>query len=96
MINVELAERAVNKKSFTLLKHHVPLTEQAGQKILFNCECSDPQCSERILLTLKDYERLHTKNAQFVIVKDHVAPAVEEIKASDDTIAVVEKFALKN
>jgi hypothetical protein len=94
MINVELAARANNRRSSKLLKHHTPKAEQAGLKILFNCECADPNCHERILLTLTEYERLHENHAQFVILKTHFAPKVEQVTHAGKDVAVVEKFAL--
>ena len=94
MINVELAARAENKRSSKLLKHHTPATEQKGLKIMFNCECSDPNCTMRIPLTLKEYEQLHSNYARFIIVKEHIEPTVETIHKSTENLAVVEKFAL--
>lgn len=94
LINNELAARALNKKSLKLLKHHVPADEQAGLKILFNCECASDDCEDRIALTLAEYNQLHTNAARFVIVKDHVEPSVEKVHSSNDDISVVEKYAL--
>ncbi len=93
-INAELAARALNKKNSKILKNHIPEEEQAELKILFNCECADPDCSERLSLTLDEYDRLHRLESRFVIAKDHLEPEIETVRASDDDIAVVEKFAL--
>lgn len=94
MINAELVARSGNKKSLKMLKNHIPDEEQENLKILFNCECSDPACSERISLTLDEYEQLHTKLARFVIVKDHVEPSVEKVQKSTQKLSVVDKYAL--
>jgi hypothetical protein len=94
MINVELAARAENKKSSKLLKHHTPVKEQKGLKIMFNCECSDPDCTSRIPLTITEYEKLHSNYARFIIVKEHLEPVVETIHKSTENLAIVEKFAL--
>lgn len=94
MINVELATRASNKHSSSILKHHTPLQQQANLKISFNCECSDPDCQERILLTLKDYEKLHKAIARFVIAKGHEEPKIEKVKRNDKNLSVVDKYAL--
>lgn len=93
-INAELAVRALNIKNSKILKNHIPEEEQAELKILFNCECADPNCSERLSLTLDEYDRLHTLESRFVIAKDHLEPDIEKVRASDDDIAVVEKYAL--
>lgn len=94
MINIELAARASNKKSTKLLKQHSPQAELDNLKILFNCECSNPDCKERIPLTLKEYELLHTKRARFVIKKGHDEPSVEKVKATGSGMAIVDKYAL--
>ena len=94
MINVELAARASNKKTTKVLERHTPPSEQNGLKIDFNCECSDPQCKERISLTLKEYKALHGTQARFVIVQDHIEPSVEAEKATVKGISVVDKYAL--
>jgi hypothetical protein len=94
MINVELAARAKNKKSLKTLKHMTPVSEQDALKIMFNCECSDPYCRDRVAMTLLEYERLHTTIARFVIKKGHLEPSVEAVQASNKTISVVDKYAL--
>jgi hypothetical protein len=94
MINVELAERAKNKKSSKVLKRHVPKEEQAGLVIPFNCECSDPDCTERLPMTLQAYEKMHSSSGQFVVAKGHSTPRVEKVTDVKDNITVVEKFAL--
>ena len=93
-INVELAVRAANKKSSRLLKHHIPPEEQENLKIDFICECSDPACEARISLTLKEYEKLHSDVARFVIAKGHTEPQVEKVHHETPNSTVVEKYAL--
>jgi 5'-deoxynucleotidase YfbR-like HD superfamily hydrolase len=94
MINAELAARASNQKSVKALKRHIPNEEQANEKILFNCECSDLKCEARIPLTLEEYEKLHSEQARFVIVKDHLEPSVEKVQKTSKHLAVVDKYAL--
>ena len=94
MINIELAARATNQSNAQLIQKHMPAAEQAGLKILFNCECSDPNCDERISLTIEEFDKLHRIESQFVIVKGHDEPSVESIKATSEKLAVVDKYAL--
>jgi hypothetical protein len=94
MINIELAERAKNKKSSKVLRRHVPKEEQEDLLIPFNCECSDPDCTERLPMTLQEYETMHSSSAHFVIAKGHSTPRVEKVTDVKDNITVVEKFAL--
>ncbi len=94
MLNNELAVRAINKKSAKALKHHIPRPEQDNLKIAFNCECADPECQERILLTLKDYEKTHRNFARFIVIKDHFEPKVEKVHKTAGRLSIVEKNAL--
>jgi hypothetical protein len=94
MINVELAARANNKNAAKILKNHIPQEEQDSLKIAFNCECSDPDCKQRVLLSLEEYEKLHNDFARFVIAKGHNEPVVEKIEKSGKTVSVVKKYIL--
>jgi hypothetical protein len=93
-INVELAARALNKKNAKALRNHIPEEERAGLKILFNCECADPACTERLPMTLHEYNQLHKTAGHFIVAKGHNEPTVEKLKASNDDMAVVEKYVL--
>ena len=94
MINIELAERAHNTKVANMLQHHVPKQEQKDLAIAFNCECSDPHCEERIMLTLDEYQELHQKHSHFFVVKGHEEPIVEAVTKDKDEVLVVDKYAL--
>ncbi len=94
MINAELAVRAENEHSLNKLKNHMPEPEHEETKIAFNCECSDLTCEQRVLLTLKEYEKLHNKFSRFVIKKGHEEPKVEKVIASDKSMSIVEKYSL--
>ncbi len=72
----------------------MPAEEQKALKILFNCECSDALCVDRISLTLKEFDEMHNSKARFVIKKDHIEPSVEKIHKSSKQVTIVEKFAL--
>ena len=94
MINVELANRSLNTKSKDIIKDHVPKEHQEDLLLDFRCECSDPNCAERVPLTLKEYEKLHSNQARFVIAKNHEAPKVEKVRKQTKDFTIVEKYAL--
>lgn len=94
MLNVEIAARAANRNSTKILKRHIPKEEQSSLKLAFTCECADPDCQDRIMLTLHEYDDLHKNHARFVVAKDHVAPNIESVKEDKQGIAIVEKYAL--
>jgi hypothetical protein len=76
------------------MKQHIPAEEHDTVKIEFYCECSDPDCRQKVPLTLEDYEQLHNKDSRFVIFPGHVTPAVERVIHNKPTMQVVDKFAL--
>src|SRR5215211_8041286 len=57
----------------------------------FVCECSDPDCTEPVSLTLEEYERVRSVSTHFIVVPDHVDSAVEVVIGQGDGYVVVEK-----
>jgi hypothetical protein len=57
------------------------------------CECVDETCTERIMLTLEEYEELRANPTHFAVVADdkHVAPEAERIVEKHERYWVVEK-----
>ena len=94
MINVEIAARAGNSKAANMLKVHVPKPEQRNLKIAFNCECSDPACKDRIMLTLREYEELHHDFARFIVKNGHAEPKIEHVADQRKDMSIVHKPSL--
>jgi hypothetical protein len=57
----------------------------------FLCECSDPDCSERVRLTLAEYRRVREDGARFIVVKGHVVNEIERVVEAAEDHAVIEK-----
>jgi hypothetical protein len=57
----------------------------------FVCECSDGECTERIQLTIGEYEAVRSESRWFAIVPGHVAARIEHVVRSTDRYVVVEK-----
>ncbi len=56
------------------------------------CECSNEDCSDKIVINTKDYDRVH-KNAKHFIVKcGHEVKEVETVLERTKHYCVVEKF----
>ena len=60
----------------------------------FLCECSDPGCTERITLTLQEYEQIRARSTRFVLVSGHTAPEIEHVVESEGEHVVIEKVGL--
>jgi len=58
----------------------------------FFCECSNPQCTERIKLTHNQYEALHKTRTQFVLKPGHELPQVEKVIKREQKYILVDKF----
>ena|SRR5437868_151938 len=57
----------------------------------FLCECSDPSCTERITVSLREYEEIRAKPARFLLMPGHTAPEIEYVVEQDDSHLVIEK-----
>ena len=55
------------------------------------CECATPDCFERVLLTVRQYEEVRAEGTQFFMVLDHVDLEIEQVVARHDRYVVVAK-----
>ena len=61
------------------------------EPIAFYCECSDPDCTKRILITADEFENVREHDAQFIVCLDHDVPSVETVVIRTPLYQVVEK-----
>ena len=57
----------------------------------FLCECSDPECRERVVLTRAEYEHVRSESTRFVVAKGHAMPEIEAVVQQAQDHVVVEK-----
>ncbi len=57
----------------------------------FFCECSALACSERVNLTLSEYEHIRAEPARFVVKKTHVVKEIEHVVENVPDHMVIEK-----
>ncbi|HZD80911.1 MAG TPA: hypothetical protein VE646_12845 [Actinomycetota bacterium] len=55
------------------------------------CECGQAGCERLIAITGSEYERVRSAPERFVVVPDHVDPAVEQVVEQTDRFVVVAK-----
>jgi hypothetical protein len=60
----------------------------------FLCECADPACTERISLTVVEYEKIRSRPARFVLVPGHAAPEFERVVEEEERHVVIDKVGL--
>ena len=60
------------------------------------CECANLECSERVQLTIEEYEGIRAEPRRFVIAPDekHTRPDDEQVVATTDRFWVVEKIGV--
>jgi hypothetical protein len=61
------------------------------EPVAFFCECSDRDCTDRILITADEFENVREHDAQFIIRPGHEVPSVEIVVTRTDLYLVVEK-----
>jgi hypothetical protein len=61
-------------------------------KIEFVCECADPGCTERVPVTLAEYERVRAKPTTFLLAPGHDEPDIEHVVSDHGRFHVVEKM----
>lgn len=84
----ELLFRHVNEQIRTLdARLGVASPELQG----FLCECGNPRCTERVELTVEEYQHAHADRARFVIVEGHEDPRVETVVERSERFSVVRK-----
>jgi hypothetical protein len=96
MTNGQAQRLARNESFFCQVNERI--REIAGNNLVtsqeFLCECADATCTERIQLTLREYERIRERPARFVLVRGHSAPEIELLVDGEDDHVVIEKVGL--
>ena len=70
-----------------------PESGEGAEVVRFVCECSDPACGERVLLTIDEYEFIRKNGRRFVVRLGHIDPESERLLVEEPgRFAVVEKF----
>jgi hypothetical protein len=55
------------------------------------CECSDPECTARLVVRAEDYELARSDAARFLVAAGHVNPEIEREVLDVEGAVVVEK-----
>ena len=69
----------------------VELTDKWGGNLDLVCECADPECAQRLELTLREYEQLRQNPHTFAVLYGHEIPDIEDVIERNDRYLVVEK-----
>jgi hypothetical protein len=85
---------AANEDLFRHVNERIAeLTDKWGGQLDLVCECADPECTQRLVLTLHEYEQLRQNSHHFAVLPGHEIPDVEDVIERNDRYLVVEKHA---
>jgi uncharacterized protein (DUF1499 family) len=62
-----------------------------SHRYAFFCECSDVSCTERVELTLPEYEYIRAEPTRFVVKNDHVVAEIEHVVEAVPDHMIIEK-----
>lgn len=97
MLNQTQQERLARNESFfrevneRIREMGEKLHSAADAEYEFLCECPDPSCVERLLVSLRRYEQIRSEPRRFLVAPGHNVPEIEHLVASSPEAAVVEK-----
>jgi hypothetical protein len=78
-VNERLEERAVDKTT-------------SSESFEIVCECAREECTERIAISIAEYEAVRMSPTAFVVLTGHIDPTCERLVSSTGGFEVVEKF----
>lgn len=87
--------REQNTELKKLAKSLLPKSEQTSVPIKFICECSRTDCVEPIELTIEEYDQIHRKKNEFVVIEGHEHTDIERVAGRHESYIVVQKPFLK-
>ena len=63
-----------------------------GGLVEFHCECGRDGCTERVRMTVAEYEHVRADNDRFAIVPGHETPEMEAVVEENERFVVVDKL----
>jgi hypothetical protein len=89
LVDNETTFREINERIEQIAVSQKPGDEHEYE---FLCECSNSDCTLRVVLTVDAYERVRAEPAQFVVALGHELPEIEEVVFRGPAYEVVRKF----
>jgi hypothetical protein len=63
-----------------------------GGLVEFHCECGRDGCTERLRMTIAEYEHVRADNDRFAVVPGHETPEMEAVVEENERFVVVDKL----
>jgi hypothetical protein len=91
LARIEALFRAINER----IQEVATRLRMDAERVEFICECADPTCTQRVRLTLEQYESVRSLSTRFVVVPGHEAtPLVERVVFRNPAFSVVKKVGV--
>jgi hypothetical protein len=89
----EQERRALNEALFRDVNERIAeSTARADEnRTEFVCECSDSNCTERVPVTLSEYESVRKQSTTFLLAPGHAEPEIERVVSDRGRFHIVEK-----
>jgi hypothetical protein len=94
---VQSRERQVAENEVRFRALNERLQDQAGMwqgregELSLVCECGDEDCTAAIDLSVREYEAVRAVETQFVVIRGHERPDVEDVVDMAENWVVVQK-----
>jgi hypothetical protein len=90
------ARRGENESAFRALNERLEerVLERDGDsdtELLIVCECSQEDCTERISLSVGEYELVRSRSRMFIVLTGHSDPRIERVVIRNGAHEIVEK-----
>jgi hypothetical protein len=87
--DVRVLFRQVNERVLEVNRDFGPTARLAD----FVCECADPECAQRLTLSVAQFDAVRTHEGRYVVQPDHVASSGERAVELHKGFAVVERLS---
>ncbi len=79
--------REINER----LESQIVVSGDSDDQLSVICECADPDCTDRLALTIQEYEEVRSDSRQFVVAPGHECLDVEDVVGRNDRYEIVRK-----
>jgi hypothetical protein len=86
--------RATNEALFRDVNERIAESAERfeADRTEFVCECADPNCTERVLMTLAEYEEVRAEPTTFLLAPGHEQGDIELVVADRGRFWIVDKI----
>ena len=91
-LDARRARAAKNQSLLREVNERIEHLSAGSRTIDFACECADDTCTNRVTMTIEEYEEIRADSNSFLVVPGHYDAAVEEVVRERASYVVVAKM----